>query len=70
MLAHGRWFSPGAPASSITKTGGHDIAWNIAESGVKHQQSNQFNQSESIDVRPGIIWHTGYLYGFDQIESI
>ena len=23
---HGRWFSPGTPASSTTKTGGHDIA--------------------------------------------
>jgi hypothetical protein len=26
LLAHGRWFSPGIPASSITKTGRHDIA--------------------------------------------
>jgi hypothetical protein len=26
LLAHGRWFSPGAPASSTTKTGRHDIA--------------------------------------------
>jgi hypothetical protein len=26
LLAHGRWFSPGAPASSTTKTGHHDIA--------------------------------------------
>ena len=26
MLAHGRWFSPGSPASSTTKTGRHDIA--------------------------------------------
>jgi hypothetical protein len=26
LLAHGRWFSPVAPASSITKTGRHDIA--------------------------------------------
>ena len=25
-LAHGRWFSPGTPASSITKTGRHNIA--------------------------------------------
>jgi hypothetical protein len=24
LLAHGRWFSPGTPASSITKTGCHD----------------------------------------------
>jgi hypothetical protein len=25
LLAHGRWFSPGTPASSTTKTGCHDI---------------------------------------------
>jgi hypothetical protein len=34
LLAHGRWFSPGTLASSITKTGRH----NIAESGVKHNK--------------------------------
>jgi len=26
LLAHGRWFPPGTPASSTTKTGHHDIA--------------------------------------------
>jgi hypothetical protein len=26
ILAHGRWFSPGTPASSTIKTGRHDIA--------------------------------------------
>jgi hypothetical protein len=26
LLAHGRWFSPGTPATSTTKTGRHDIA--------------------------------------------
>jgi hypothetical protein len=25
LIAHGRWFSPGTPASSTTKTGRHDI---------------------------------------------
>ena len=40
--SHGRWFSPGTPASSITKTGHHDIA----ENGVKHQKS--INQSKEI----------------------
>jgi hypothetical protein len=37
LLAHGRWFSPGTPTSSTTKTGRHDIA----ESGIKHQKINQ-----------------------------
>jgi hypothetical protein len=37
--AHGRWFSPGTPASSTTTTGRHDIAeLNIAERGVKTQK--------------------------------
>ena len=35
LLAHGRWFSPGTPASSTTNTGRQDIA----ESGIKHQKS-------------------------------
>ena len=39
LLARGRWFSPGTPASSTTKTGRHDIT----ESGVEHQKS--INQS-------------------------
>jgi hypothetical protein len=26
LLVHGRWFSPGTPASSTTETGRHDIA--------------------------------------------
>jgi hypothetical protein len=26
LLAHDRWFSPGTPSSSTTKTGRHDIA--------------------------------------------
>ena len=26
LLAHSRWFSPGTPASSTTKTGRHNIA--------------------------------------------
>ena len=37
LLAHGRWFSPGTPAFSTTKIGRYDIA----ESGVKHNKSNQ-----------------------------
>jgi hypothetical protein len=39
LLAHGWWFSLGTPASSTTKTGHHDIA----ESGIKHNKSNQSN---------------------------
>jgi hypothetical protein len=44
LLAHGQWFSPGTPASSTTKTGGHDIAeilLNVAlNTKIKSNQSN------------------------------
>ena len=39
LLAHGRWFSLGTPASSTTKTSRHEIA----ESSIKHNKS--INQS-------------------------
>jgi hypothetical protein len=46
LLAHGRWFSPGTPASFTTKTGRHDIA-EILLSDVKTPKikSNQINQN-------------------------
>jgi hypothetical protein len=41
LLAHGRWFSP---ASSIIKTGRHDIAEILLKVELKHQKSiNQIN---------------------------
>jgi hypothetical protein len=45
LLAHGRWFSPGTPASSTTKTGRHDIAEILPKVAVKHNKSNQINKS-------------------------
>jgi hypothetical protein len=41
LLAHGRWFSPGTPASSTTKTGRRDIAEILPKVALKHQKSNQ-----------------------------
>ena len=40
LLAHGRWFSPGTPASSTTKTGRHDIAEILLRVAFKHNKSN------------------------------
>jgi hypothetical protein len=48
LLAHGRWFSPGTPASSTTKTGRHDIAEILLKVALntKNQSINQsINQS-------------------------
>jgi hypothetical protein len=44
LLAHGRWFSPGTPASSTTKTGRHDIAEILLK--VVLNTINQSNQTE------------------------
>jgi len=46
LLAHGRWFSTGTPASSTTKTGRHDRAEILVKVALKHQKSNQ-NQIHS-----------------------
>jgi hypothetical protein len=35
LLAQGRWFSPGTPASSTIKTGCHDIAEILLEVALK-----------------------------------
>ena len=39
LLAHGRWFSPGTPASYTTITGRHDIAEILLKVALKHQKS-------------------------------
>jgi len=51
LLAHGRWFSPGTPASSTTKTGRHDIAeilLKVALNTEKSTTKNQSNQDTNI----------------------
>jgi hypothetical protein len=37
--SHGRWFSPGPPAYSTTKTGRHDIAEILLKVALKYQKS-------------------------------
>jgi hypothetical protein len=41
LLAHGRWFFPGTPASSTTRTGHHEIAEILLKAALKHQKSNK-----------------------------
>jgi hypothetical protein len=43
FLSHGRWFSPGTPASSTTKTGRHDIAEILLKVALNHQKSIKSN---------------------------
>jgi hypothetical protein len=46
LLAHGRWFSPGTPASSTTKTVRHDTAEVLLK--VVLNNKNQSNQSSDL----------------------
>jgi hypothetical protein len=50
LLAHGRWFSPGTPASPTTKTGRHDIAEILLKVALKLQKSikNQIINSSRV----------------------
>ena len=41
LLAHGRWFYPGTPASSTTKTGRHDIDEILLKEALNTQKINQ-----------------------------
>jgi hypothetical protein len=43
LLAHDRWFSPGTPAFSTTKTGRHDIAEILMKVAL-----NTINRNQSI----------------------
>jgi hypothetical protein len=38
LLAHGRWFSPGTPTFSTTKTVRHDIAEILLKVALKHEK--------------------------------
>jgi hypothetical protein len=48
LLAHGRWFSPGTPASFTTKTGLHDIAELLLK--VALNTKNQKKQTEILTI--------------------
>ena len=56
LLAHGRWFSPGTPASSTTKTGRHDIAEILLK--VALNTKNQIINNISV-----ISWRSAFIGG-------
>ena len=48
LLDHGRWFSPGTPASSTTKTGRHDIAEILLKVALKREKLNQIINVKNV----------------------
>jgi hypothetical protein len=54
LLAHGRWFSPGTPASSTTKTGRHDIAEILLKVALKYPPPPKKKKKKIILLK---IWY-------------
>jgi hypothetical protein len=50
LLAHGRWFSSGTPASSTTKTDRHDIAEILLKVALKSNKSNQIKSEKFLKI--------------------
>jgi hypothetical protein len=46
LLAYGRWFSPGTPASSTTNTGRHDIAEILLKVALNTKNLKSINRLE------------------------
>jgi hypothetical protein len=49
LLAHGRWFSPGTPASSTTKTGRHDITEILLKMALKHKNQIEIKSNNVVN---------------------
>ena len=68
LLAHGRWFSPGTPASSTTKTGRHDIAEILLK--VELNTINQIIKSTGGLLIPDGIVQSRQSFGTDMVYQI
>ena len=66
LLAHGRWFSPGTPASSTTKTDRHDIAEILLKVALKHQN---LIKMKSNKVRTTLFWNNLHQVRFGEDVS-
>ena len=71
LLAHGRWLSPGTPASSTTKTGRHAIAeimLKVALNTINHQ-INKFSFPTKILTKDEIFAHT-HIYIYMVVQGV
>jgi len=70
LLAHGRWFSPGTPASSTTKTGRHDIAeilLKVALITKNQSHPSNYDMTNSLYVTEDIYISFRSTYWFSRI---
>jgi len=75
LLAHGRWFSPGTPAASTTKTGRHDIAEILLKVVLNTKNSIQlvffvlffillYNSLQRVTMWVNIVFHRVVFFSF------
>ena len=72
LLVHGRWFPPGTPASSTTKTGRHDIVEILLKVALStiYRSINQSIKGQTLEMTKGQaifyivlnIKHSNYLF--------
>jgi hypothetical protein len=70
LLAHGRWFSSGIPASSTTKTGRHDIAeilLKVALYTINQSIDQSLNPSAKLASSCSLPYNIQILLTWDQI---
>jgi hypothetical protein len=68
LLAHGRWFSPGTPASSTTKTGRHNIAEILLKVALKHQNQSNFWKTMQYTFCGNSKYNYSYKYNQDNFN--
>jgi hypothetical protein len=71
MLSDGRWFSPGTPASSTTKTGRHDIAEILLKVALNTKRNtsikNQTNKKQVLNANfPRLTAYSILMILFDK----
>jgi hypothetical protein len=61
LLAHGRWFPSGTPASSTTKTGRHDIAEILLKVALNTKNQIKLNFDLWVLITPLVSSNASYV---------
>jgi hypothetical protein len=56
LLAHGRWFFPGTPASSTNKIGRHDIAEILSKVALNTINQSKINEMHEVEWSHSSQW--------------
>jgi len=70
LLAQGRWFSPGTPASSTTKTGRHDIAEILLKVALKNQKEKNKDQPMYVNGVKLIVYRLWIMIDWEVVYGL